>query len=306
MQRNRQKYRNPQDPSVVGLLNTFDIVLLVTVLLVVAGFMILYFAIPNLVTDGETCGIGNLKVPCLDFRNFVQSIATNAIPVGLTSVLGYLILRHYQNLREMQKNRDLALLVAAEIEPSLAHHAGIQKKFVKYGITDCYKSLDEVKEKALELPCSDIRIMTTWFTHADVLHEIFINAAKQKGYQIRILLLDPSSKAAEQRSKDLKDLNVGDVRTRIRECRNDLESLNQSGMEIRYYNVLPSFPLYIFNNHAYFGVFPHIFPADFGPWLEIHLRDSDNNHTEIGRFLEKELEKVWKEAVNVKRWDQQK
>jgi hypothetical protein len=279
------------------------------VVLVLLGILV-YFAMPAPnQTGGQngnveqkicefTIGIMTRPMAC-DLRDFFQGIAVDLIAVGFIFLVGYVPLKS----KEANNNRYVATLLSSEMEKKLTHFAGIHEKFAKSGITNYYEQLIEVKAIAIRLHSSDIKIMTTWFTDLEGLRDIFRKAAKNKK-RIQILLLDPSSGMAEQRSRDLGDA-PGTVPYHIQACRTQIEKLNLPGIKIKYYNALPSFPLYIFGNNAFFGVFPHGLWADQGPWLHVQLQDPDNNSTAVGGFLIDEFEKVWAIARDIKEWDQQ-
>jgi hypothetical protein len=306
MRGNRQRISNRLESEIKGANDEIRRLIAILVLVWIAlGTASYLWGIPTWIPS-EHC-FNDLPVDCSEAQNLAKEIVGGSIAVAIISALSYALIQHFSNIKEELTKREIAAHVVMELEEALADHPDAQKKFVQYGIVDCLTSLDTIKEQALSLHCTDIRIMTTWFTNAGRLYQLFKDVAieNKNHYRIQILLLDPNSGAAKQRSHDLEEVNEDTVPHSIRECRAAIERLNLSRIEIRYYSSLPSFPLYIFDNHAFYGLFPHGMWADHGPWIEVQLRDSENHHTDIGRFLAREFDKVWENAVVVKQWDGQ-
>jgi hypothetical protein len=290
--------RQVREGHTSDLIRIIEILLNVIVLGAVVGGCFVYFYISSW---GKSWG---LTVEAIEF---IRSVITNLVPVGVIYIVAYFTLRAVDSARENYKNRVLLEGFEKTFSDELAELTVLVTKFAEFlkeykairsvGIISCPTSLDEIKERALRLQCSRIQIMTTFFTNPASLHQLFQKTSKLEGYNIQILLLNPRSEMAKQRSRDLKELGTDNVPRLIRECRLQLEKLNIPNLEIRYYNSLPSFPLYIFGNYAYWGTFPHGKLADFAPWICVELYNTDNDVTIAGQFLIEEFERVWHSAT---------
>jgi hypothetical protein len=308
MRGNRQRISKRLDNEIKGANSEVRRLAAILVLLWIAiGIASYLWWIPELIPDSGKC-FTVFPVDCLEVENLAKEIVAGSIGVAIIWALSYALIQHFDNIKEDLTKREIASHVVMELEDALADHPDTPQKFVQYGLAGSLMSLDTIKQQALNLHCNDIRIMTTWFTNAGLLYQLFNDVAKENKnhYRIQILLLNPNSVAAKQRSHDLEEVSEDTVPHGIRECRAAIERLNLSRIEIRYYDSLPSFPLYIFDNHAFYGLFPHGMWADNGPWIEVQLRNPDNHPTDIGRFLTREFEKVWEKAVPVRQWDGQR
>jgi DNA-binding CsgD family transcriptional regulator len=149
-----------------------------------------------------------------------------------------------------------------------------------------------------------IRVLNTW-TGIFIDHGDSILKAIQNGVRVQMLLLDPSSPFARQRSHDLS-LARGDVvidqeevskniRTSIRQlvtfC---LEpECDTSGLELRLYNAMPAVSMHQCDHHALVGFFPHSERTTTFPVLEIRT-DSP-----FGTQIEAEFSHLWQVATPI-------
>lgn len=145
-----------------------------------------------------------------------------------------------------------------------------------------------------------LKILSTWtgVTGVDNYGSLLMDAIN-KGIDIQVLLLDPSSPIARQRSYDLH-LGNGEqpvdeeevpknIRASIRQLASlypELEGL-RGRLELRLYNALPPFSAYIYDDKAFIGFFLHAAKMTDFPVLEIRL-DSP-----FGAHVSAEFERLW-------------
>lgn len=149
-----------------------------------------------------------------------------------------------------------------------------------------------------------IRVMNTW-TGVFVDYAKWLVEAVRRGTQVQILLLQPSSAIARQRSLDVY-LSAGhaapnddevphNIRTSIRQIAS-LYPEAQAGpgkLELRLYNRLPSFSVHQCDNTAFVGFFPHATRTTTFPMLEVELPST------FGRLIEEEFRQVWESSTLV-------
>jgi DNA-binding CsgD family transcriptional regulator len=146
-----------------------------------------------------------------------------------------------------------------------------------------------------------VRILSNWTGIFADQGDLILKAAA-RGVSIQVMLLDPSSPLARQRSYDLY-LGRGDVVVDEEEVpRNIRSSIRQlasllggdtGAVELRLYNAMPSFSVHQSDQHALIGFFPHAERTVQFPLLEI-LIDSP-----FGVLIDEEFTRLWKAATPV-------
>jgi DNA-binding CsgD family transcriptional regulator len=149
-----------------------------------------------------------------------------------------------------------------------------------------------------------VRVLNTWTgvfaDYANVLVE-----AVRRGASVQILLLHPSSDFARQRTLDVHlstsrmtadgDEVPHNIRTSIRQIASLYPEI-QGGpgrLELRLYNLLPSFSIHQCDRAALLGFFPHATRTTTFPMLEVDLQST------LGQAIEKEFTQVWGNATLV-------
>lgn len=149
-----------------------------------------------------------------------------------------------------------------------------------------------------------VRVLNTWtgifVDYADLLVDTL-----RRGVNVQILLLHPSSPFAYQRTRDLylnaahPALDENEVPRNIRASIRQvaylyLEAQGQPGkLELRLYNVLPSFSIHQCDSTALIGFFPHALRTTTFPMLEVNLRSP------LGQPIDDEFTHIWNSATSV-------
>jgi hypothetical protein len=122
-----------------------------------------------------------------------------------------------------------------------------------------------------------------------------LKAALDRGVAVQILILDPTSKAAEQRSLDLDGqlqvTNViADVLREFETFRGEIKSNDYATrFSVRVYNSLPPARLYRWDNRAISSFFPA------GTRIGTEVRHYETNVTSsLGRFVDEQFDIVWR------------
>lgn len=146
-----------------------------------------------------------------------------------------------------------------------------------------------------------IRIMSVWPYVMDYpWRGQFLTAlegALGRGVSVQILVLDPLSKAAEQRAVDLDNkVEVSSVISDVLQAFNRfqvsaLESIPPSALDIRIYSSQPPARLYRWDNRALSSFFP------MGSGVGTDVRHYETNVTSgLGRFVDEQFELIWQDS----------
>ena len=150
---------------------------------------------------------------------------------------------------------------------------------------------------------SRIWLLNTWTGIIDY-DQLFIEAI-DRGVNVMLLLLDPSSPFARQRSLDLQlgsnngppDENQvpNNIRASIRRMANAYLTVAnlRERLELRLYNLLPSFSICGCDDKAFVGFFPHSAKTSDFAVLEIRM------DTLFGDQVAAEFERIWQHATPV-------
>jgi plasmid maintenance system antidote protein VapI len=230
-----------------------------------------------------------------------------AAQAGITSP--YLILLQ-QGQRKPSDEVVLALAKALDLDPHqtqrLQEAAQLDRRTRRQmrpkhmnGIVRVHPALpNETFEKWVCHATKRVWILHTFVSRPIRLKDAFITAAKNHAadpeFTVRILLLDPRASAAEQRSKDILLSSLGQLDTddikqyvpkRIQASLDEFHllhriiqhqvragaSVEKDFMEIRTHACLPSFGLYLCDDHALIGFYTHGDFAIDAPHLEVDL-----------------------------------
>ena len=142
-------------------------------------------------------------------------------------------------------------------------------------------------------------ILDSWmWDNVDGLEDIFRQLAFRK-VSIRILLLDPDSVFAQQRSRDLRfDENhvPNCIRNNVKSFIRFRKKFRMNKLEIRYYTALPSLTLYIYDNQSFVGFYLHNSTSLTGPQLQVLIKNEKQEATLLGGYIEEEFATIWERA----------
>ncbi len=163
-------------------------------------------------------------------------------------------------------------------------------------------------------------ILQTWVARAVRYKDALITAATKHAtdpdFSMRVLLLDPRTGVAEQRAKDILILSIGQLDTddikayasrQIQASLDDFHMLHRiiqhkvraetnvekEFLEIHTHACLPSFSLYLCDDHALIGFYLHGDISIGGPQLEVDLGGGREANPLI-TMIHDEFETLWK------------
>lgn len=231
----------------------------------------------------------------------LHNVIPNLIAALVISLTTYWLLRGSQNIEYERQIHLLASTISDEVKSQYAFVDNLSE----FGLTKLYKTLD------YSLLCQMISNSEerVWIQHIwtrspyynSELQEAYL-AASTNNADIRILLLNPNSHFAKQRSYDAYGIGKNitapnETPDRIKNSRDGFLLLhNRSSIQnlsLKYYESLPSAPLYICDNKALIGFFLHDTISGNALHIEVQLTHQNGNHTEFGNMVEKEFLTVW-------------
>lgn len=155
----------------------------------------------------------------------------------------------------------------------------------------------------------NIRILDTWTILLEGGHRgptlNAIRAALDRGVEVKILLLDPDSSAAQQRADELERRRIN-VAAHIMENLRHLHEFRDRGIEprrraklrISVYDASPSIQLYQWDGRGLISFFP-IGEVSFDvPQLEVDMASP------WGQFVDRRFDELWESEENVRSLDQ--
>ncbi|MCK6577052.1 MAG: LuxR C-terminal-related transcriptional regulator [Anaerolineae bacterium] len=147
-----------------------------------------------------------------------------------------------------------------------------------------------------------ICILTTW-TGLLASQPAIFHEALQRGCAVQILLLNPASPLARQRSLDIhlgtstRFIDEQEVPRNIQTTIRQLADLHQEvdhlpgSMDLRLYDLLPSFSWFRCDERALIGFFPHSTRMTTFPMLEVQA------DSVLGRRFSQEFDAVWNHST---------
>ncbi len=141
-----------------------------------------------------------------------------------------------------------------------------------------------------------VMILELW---TDLLQDKFtrpflnsLSEATKHGVKVRILLLDPDARAAEQRADDLRNRTavVDNIMDNLKVLHDFVEALPEGqrpNIEVRVYSALPPVQMYRVDDSAMIS----FFPVDTTSWNAAQYQTSPR--TQLGSFVGSKFEELW-------------
>ncbi|MEJ3746685.1 hypothetical protein WEI85_25780 [Actinomycetes bacterium KLBMP 9797] len=145
----------------------------------------------------------------------------------------------------------------------------------------------------------EVDILETWTGLLEDRHrERFLDAvttALRRGVEVRVLLLDPESSAAEQRAEELHHTQVPllimDNLRHLYHLRRGLDPLVARQLQVRVYDASPSIQLYRWDDKAFISFFPVGVRAYDARQIEAFMSSP------LGEFVASRFEDLWNEST---------
>jgi hypothetical protein len=145
----------------------------------------------------------------------------------------------------------------------------------------------------------EVDILETWTGLLEERHrERFLDglsSALRHGVELRVLLLDPESSAAEQRAEELHHTQVPllimDNLRHLHQLRRSLDPLVARQLQVRVYDASPSIQLYRWDDKAFISFFPVGVRAYDARQIEAFMSSP------LGEFVAGRFEELWNEST---------
>jgi hypothetical protein len=236
-------------------------------------------------------------------REFLLGVIIHALPTLIIVIISFVLFRKISDKKAERQKKELLSEIEDRIKTSVTTESDFRKMLHESGLQGIYERhhrdivLKEMRE------CSkEVAVLNTYLVEPHSFEQAFVGAS-QNGAKIRILLLDPDSAVARQRSIDMwpgddpTDADETYVPSQIRmtldEFRRISRANNLKNVEIRLYNTLLSVQLFRCDDDLYLGFFPHGKKALQAAQMKIH------GYTYISNQFLTEFDLVWNSAKAV-------
>ncbi len=119
-----------------------------------------------------------------------------------------------------------------------------------------------------------------------------LRQAMRNGSKVRILLLDPDSAAASQRSEEIRPVDVRrvivDNLRHLNDFAGTLAERDRSRLQVRIYDASPSIQMFRWDDRALISFFPIGVRASASPHLEVQL------NSPLGEFVQGRFDDLWR------------
>ncbi|MEV6971682.1 hypothetical protein AB0M47_41950 [Hamadaea sp. NPDC051192] len=126
-----------------------------------------------------------------------------------------------------------------------------------------------------------------------------LRQAVERGVRVQILILDPESKAAEQRTRDLDNqfdvaVVIGDVLQTFWDLTRQLPDRSVGQLAVRVYSSLPPARMYRWDSRAVSSFFPK------GNWVGSDIKHYETSmNSRLAQFVDEQFDLLWRDAETV-------
>jgi len=126
-----------------------------------------------------------------------------------------------------------------------------------------------------------------------------LRQAVERGVRVQILILDPESKAAEQRTRDLDNqfdvaVVIGDVLQTLWELAQQLPERTVGQLAVRVYSSLPPARMYRWDSRAVSSFFPK------GNWVGSDIKHYETSmNSRLAQFVDEQFDLLWRDAETI-------
>lgn len=200
-------------------------------------------------------------------RKFLQGIIADAVPTLLIIIISFALFRKISDKKAERQKEELLTDIETIVKGSVSSEAELRQMLKESGLKGIYerhhreKVIDEIGQSNKE-----VRVLHTYLVEPSTFENAFV-AASQNGAKIKILLLDPDSSSAKQRSIDMWPGDNPDgadeayvpsqIRLTLDEFRKIKQENNLDNLEIRLYDTLLSVQIFLCDDELYLGFYPH-------------------------------------------------
>ena len=236
-------------------------------------------------------------------RKFLLGIIADAIPTLIIIIISFALFRKISEKKGEREKMELLSEIEDRMKKSVTSESDLRRMLYESGLQGIYDRhhRDTVLEE-IRACSKEVRVLHTFLVEPNRFERAFVGAS-QNGAKIKVLLLEPNSDIARQRSIDIwpgdnpADADEGYVPSQIRmtvdEFRRIKQENNLENFEIRLYDTLLSVQIFRCDDDLYLGFYPHGRKALEAAQLKIH------GHTYISVQFLNEFDLVWGKATPV-------
>lgn len=200
-------------------------------------------------------------------RKFLLGIIADAVPTLLIIIISFALFRKISDKKAERQRIDFLSDLEHIVNNSMSSESDLRQMIHESGLKGIYdrhhreKVIDEIGQSNKE-----VRVLHTYLVEPNSFEDAFITAS-QNGAKIKILLLNPDSPSARQRSIDMWPGDNPDgadeayVPSQIRLTVDEFVKIKHDNrldnLEIRLYDTLLSVQIFLCDDELYLGFYPH-------------------------------------------------
>ncbi len=256
-------------------------------------------------------------------QQFILNIYLNIFIIPFTFLFGYLFFRPIQRADQeaheeqlLEKMKDVFLpaleeklvekmneLLDSTVQTTLTNILQVSASIQEMGITAVKPHINygELRDRIARSKDRVYISDTGLFQKIHEFEEAFQQSALHQ-VPLRILLLDPKSPVAKQRSIDLhqgKGHLESMSRLSIATIAEVYKRLSLENLELRFHSTMPALQIFVCDNEATIGFYFHGKESQVVTQVEVLIKDKKGEYTPFGKQIEAEFEKRWNLATPV-------
>lgn len=236
-------------------------------------------------------------------REFLLGIIVHTIPTLIIIITSFVLFRKISDKKAERAKNELLSEIEDRIKKSATSESDLRKMLHESGLQGVYeRHYRDIIIKEIGTCTKEVAILHTYLVGPKSFEQALVGAA-QNGAKIKVLLLDPDSAIARQRSIDLwpgdspTKADEGYVPSQIRMTVDEFKRIilanNLKNFEIKLYNTLLSVQIFRCDDDLYCGFYPHGKKALDAAQFKIH------GHTYLSSQFLNEFDLVWDMAMLV-------
>lgn len=236
-------------------------------------------------------------------REFLLGIIIHAFPTLVIIMISFVLFRRITDKKAERAKRELLSDIEDRLTRSIVSESELRKMLHESGLQGIYEChYRDVILKEIGACSKEVGVLHTYLVEPSSFEQAFLGAS-QNGAKIRVLLLNPDSAVARQRSIDMwpedNPVNADEryvpsqIRMTVDEFRRIGRANKLENFEIRLYDSLLSVQIYRCDDDLYVGFYPHGRKSLDAAQLKIH------GHTYISSQFFSEFDLVWNSAMPV-------
>ncbi len=236
-------------------------------------------------------------------QRFLLGIIVHTVPSLIIIIISFVLFRQISDKKAERAKLELLSEIEDRIKRSVTSESDLRKMLHESGLQGVYeRHYRDIIIKQIGTCSKEVGILHTYLVGPHSFEQAFVSAS-QNGAKIKVLLLDPDSAIARQRSIDLwpgdspteadERYVPSQIRMTVDEFRRIIRTNNLRNFEIRLYDSLLSVQIFRCDDDVYCGFYPHGKKALEAAQLKIHGR------TYLSSQFLNEFDLVWDMATPV-------